>query len=76
MESKILYDADKMDSLGAIGVKRWVLHMQNHEISPKEAVNSVVERFDRMHFSSLDNSVLESQDYLLRFLARLDLETR
>jgi len=37
IEAKILFDADKIDSVGEIGIARWFLTMGNKNISIKEA---------------------------------------
>ena len=69
INSQILFDADKLDSLGAVGVKRWVLHMQTQEISFDLAVKDIHARFSNMHFP--DDIAFAGQKYLLDFMGQL-----
>lgn len=54
LEAKILFDADKIDSVGEIGLARWFMTMGNKKISIKNAalvyLNTIKKQEEKMNF--------------------------
>ena len=54
LEAKILFDADKIDSVGEIGLARWFMTMGNKNISIKDSaliyLNTIKKQEEKMNF--------------------------
>jgi len=55
IETQILYDADKLDAFGAIGVERWVLHRHSMGYSIEEVLSRIQQRYDGLHLRETKN---------------------
>ena len=76
IEAKILFDADKIDSVGEIGIARWFMTMGNKNISVKDAallyLKTIKEQQEKMGgklYTPLGNELIrEGLAFSIRFL--------
>ena len=74
IESKVLYDADKMDVFGPVGVTRFVLHRFSNGINLEkipEILSSIEKRFKGLYFKESREMVAEGYEYVVDFFKRL-----
>lgn len=61
VESRILYDADKMDCFGRVGLDRWIKHMRKNNLDLDYVLNDLDERWRGLHFD--ETRVLAKKDF-------------
>ncbi len=79
IEAKILFDADKIDSVGEIGVARWFMTMGNKNISVKEAAQIYLQTIQKQQkkmngklYTELGNNLIqEDLVFSVQFLNNL-----
>jgi len=73
IESRILYDADKLDTLGVIGVMRYILHDYDHK--PIQFIlEDIDERWKGLSLTETRELAKEDYDYIKGFFNRLKSE--
>ena len=60
-ESKILYDADKMDAFGAVGIQRHILFIQQGRMRLEEVLPALKKRYDGL--SLKESKKVAKKDY-------------
>lgn len=71
IESKILYDCDKMDAFGAVGVKRHIIFMQQDRMKLKDVIPSLDMRYKGLTLEESRNLALEEYRYIRGFFTKL-----
>ena len=74
LESKILYDADKMDAFGVIGVYRHVLFVNKGRMKLEEVVPILKKRFDGLALPESKKLAKEDYEYIVNFFKVLGKE--
>lgn len=77
LESRILYDADKMDAFGASGVKRHILyyyHIGAEEASPIQILEVLKTKWKSLSFERSRELARDDYDYITDFFRRLAKE--
>lgn len=74
LESRILYDADKMDAFGAIGVKRHILYYFGSGESPD--ISGIIDdnlkvKWESLHFKQSREIAKDDFEYIIDFFERL-----
>lgn len=79
-EARILSDADKLDALGAVGIARTFMRAGEHGTTMQDGINHFHEKLlklpDRMYTKTGRQIAAERHAFLLRFLQRMEDETR
>ncbi len=77
-EARLLYDCDKMDAFGAVGIKRYVLYYwcskaQSH--TPRQIIaENLKVKWDSLHYEVSKKLARDDFDYIVSFFERLSLE--
>lgn len=73
IESQILYDADKIDTLGVVGILRYILHYYG-----KKPIDFILEdinmRWDGLALSETRDLALKDYEYIRDYFAQLEKE--
>jgi HD superfamily phosphodiesterase len=73
IESQILYDADKIDTLGVVGILRYILHYYG-----KKPIDYILEdidmRWDGLALPETRDLALKDYEYIKDYFAQLDKE--
>ena len=79
MESKIVYDADKLDVFGAIGVSRYLIFNALRDKTLKETIDYALEdlplRFSQLELDKTKEVAESSYEYTLNYFKKLKQET-
>jgi len=71
IEAQILYDSDKLDAFGAIGVERWILHKNRRGYSIEEVLERLEKRYLGLHLKESRELANESYAYTAGFFKKL-----
>ena len=71
IEEQILYDADKLDSFGAVGVARFITYYYLREKSIEMIIEQVEKRYKDLHFKESRELAQESYQYTIDFFKKL-----
>lgn len=75
LEAKILYDVDKIDAFGAVGVYRHIIfYMEKKGTSIDEILNLLEKRFDGLMLSESRDLAKKEYDYIVNFFKILKEE--
>lgn len=71
IESQILYDSDKLDAFGAVGVARWITYYYARGKSIEWIVTSMEKRYRDLHLNETKELAAESYEYAVGFFKKL-----
>lgn len=74
IESKILYDCDKMDAFGVIGVYRHVLFVEKGRMKLEEVLPALEKRFEGLSFQESKEMAKGDYEYIAKFFVQLEKE--
>ena len=73
LESKILYDADKIDTLGVVGVLRYIRHFYGRK-SIDYMLNDIDARWEGLALDETRNLALQDYNYIKNYFTQLKRE--
>jgi uncharacterized protein len=71
VEAQILYDADKLDAFGAVGVVRWVIYYYARGESVEGILSRLEDRYRGLHLKESKEIAEESYLYAVGFFKKL-----
>ncbi len=74
LESKILYDADKIDAFGVVGVYRHVLFLEDGRIKIEEVLDLLEKRWDGLSLPESKEIAKDDYEYIVNFFKKLLVE--
>ncbi|MFH1587647.1 MAG: HD domain-containing protein [Candidatus Diapherotrites archaeon] len=74
LEAKILYDVDKMDALGIIGVYRHILFIEAGRITMEDVVALCTKRYEGLALKESKDLAKNDYEYIVNFFKDLEIQ--